>query len=115
MSLEGLEPSWVLPRRILSPLRLPIPPQARGRDDSGRFYPISVPNERISRTIRMLVVTRCACREPEIDFLCTKTQIGFAILVGLPRIRRSVWLYELTAHQRRTKDLSLGEKYHGNG
>lgn len=29
MGLEGLEPSWVLPRRILSPLRLPIPPQAR--------------------------------------------------------------------------------------
>ncbi len=28
MGLEGLEPSWVLPRRILSPLRLPIPPQA---------------------------------------------------------------------------------------
>ena len=37
MSLEGLEPSWVLPRRILSPLRLPIPPQALERESRSEY------------------------------------------------------------------------------
>ena len=43
MSLEGLEPSRVLPRRILSPLRMPIPPQARVDCCSEHgFYPRGV-------------------------------------------------------------------------
>ena len=35
MGLAGLEPAWVLPRRILSPLRIPISPQARALHCNG--------------------------------------------------------------------------------
>src|SRR5215213_8224968 len=34
MGREGVEPSWCLHRRILSPLRLPIPPSPRHRPAS---------------------------------------------------------------------------------
>ena len=39
MGLAGLEPARVLPRRILSPLRMPIPPQALRHQYSEKQHP----------------------------------------------------------------------------